>query len=208
MTTKSKIYTMTTCAIITALISIFAPLSVPIGLVPVSLTNLVLYFSILVLGTKGTLLSYLIYMLLGIVGLPIFSGFQGGIGKVSGPTGGYLIGFFLMIVISGVAFEKSAGTNIKVRIAITFLGMVIGTVVAYVFGTAWFMYQLKYELVAALTVCVFPFIPFDLGKMVIAIIVGMAVREPLVKQGLISNRTANMGKRNSDVKTVDEKKKM
>ncbi len=191
MTTKSKIYTMTSCAIITALICIFAPMSVPIGLVPISFTNLVLYFSILILGTKGTLLSYLIYMLLGIVGLPIFSGYQGGIAKVAGPTGGYLVGFFLMILISGIAFEQSRKMKFPLRVVITFLGMIIGTLFAYILGTAWFLYVFTYvkndskTLAYALSACVYPFIPFDIAKMVVAMILGFAVRVPLVKQNLI-----------------------
>jgi len=182
LSTKNKIYTMTTCAVITAIICIFAPMSIPIGPVPISLTNLILYFAIFILGTKGTLISYTVYMLLGIVGLPVFSKYEGGIGKVAGPTGGYLIGFFFMILISGIALEKSSG---KLKVVFAFLGMVVGTVVAYAFGTVWFIYQMEYSVTEALAVCVIPFIPFDLLKMVAACVLGMVVRKPLVKQNLI-----------------------
>lgn len=181
---KNKIYFMCTYAIITALICIFAPMSIPIGIIPISLTNLILYFAIYILGTKGTLISYVVYLLLGLVGLPVFSGYQGGIAKLAGPTGGYLFGFIFMIIISGLSFEKSKG---KFRIPFTLLGMVIGTAVAYLFGTIWFIVQMDCTFAYACSVCVFPFIPFDLIKIVVAAILGLAVRKPLIHQGLIES---------------------
>ena len=102
-----KIKTLTTCALFAALMCICGPLSVPIGPVPVSLTNLVLYLAIMILDTKKTFISYIVYLLIGIVGLPVFSGFQGGIAKVAGPTGGYLVGFLLMVIIGGIIMEKT-----------------------------------------------------------------------------------------------------
>lgn len=182
MNNSSKLYFLTSAALIAALICIFAPMSVPIGPIPVSLTNLVLYLAVIIIGYKGTTVSYIVYLLIGIVGLPVFSGFQGGLGKVAGPTGGYLIGFIPMIIICGLFYEKSKG---KLNIPITVLGMIIGTAVAYLFGTIWFVMQMDCEVGYAISVCVAPFIPFDLGKIVIANILGRAVRKPLLKQGLI-----------------------
>ncbi len=182
MNNKTKIYSIVTCAVVTALFCIFAPMSVPIGPVPISLTNLVLYFSIFILGTKGTLTSYVVYMLLGLVGLPVFSGFQGGPAKLVGPTGGYLVGFILTIIIAGIFFEKSSQ---KYKLPMTFLGMVLGTIAVYFFGTVWFVLQMKCEVGYALSVCVFPFVLVDVAKMIIAIAVGVPVRKALVKAGLI-----------------------
>ena len=95
---NKQIYMLTSYALITALICIFAPLSVPIGPIPISLTNLVLYFSIYIIGFKGSTVSYTVYLLLGLVGLPVFSGGAGGPAKVVGPTGGYLLGFFFITI--------------------------------------------------------------------------------------------------------------
>lgn len=178
-----KITAMVTYAIVTALMCIFGPMSVPIGPIPVSLTNLIIYFAIFIIGTQGTTIAFVVYLLLGIVGLPIFSGYQGGPAKIAGPTGGYLIGFIFMSIICGVVYNKFKGS--KLDIPMTVLGMIIGTLVAYAFGTVWFVYQAKCELGYAISVCVIPFIPFDLGKIVIANLLGRAVRKPLVKQGLI-----------------------
>ena len=96
---------MTVAALMTAVMCILGPMALPLPVspVPISLTNLVLYFMIYILGTKLSLISLGIYLLLGAVGLPVFSGFAGGLGKLAGPTGGYLLGFVFMTIISGFA---------------------------------------------------------------------------------------------------------
>ena len=88
-------------ALFTAITCILAPLSIPIPIspVPITLTNLVLFISLYILSWKEALISYILYLLLGICGLPVFSGFSGGIGKLAGPTGGYLAGFIFLILI-------------------------------------------------------------------------------------------------------------
>lgn len=171
---NSKTRNMTVCAIMAALMCILGPMSVPIGPIPISLTNLVIYLTVYLLGTKKACISYLVYMLLGAVGLPVFSGFAGGIGKLAGPTGGYLVGFIFMTVICGVIMERFQRKAIP-----TWLGMVLGTLVAYLFGTVWFVVQTQSAVMYALTACVFPFIPFDLIKITIAILLGKAVRKRL-----------------------------
>ena len=180
MKMSNKTKQMTMCAIMAALMCILGPLSVPIGPIPISLTNLVIYLTVFLLGTRATAVSYVVYLLLGAVGLPIFSGFSGGIAKLAGPTGGYLIGFIFMIIVCGLIMEKTDR-----KIIPTFLGMVLATAVAYLFGTIWFVLQAKATVVYALTMCVFPFIPFDLVKIVIAIGLGKAVRTALLKNNLI-----------------------
>ena len=181
MERKSQIYQFACCALMAALMCIFGPMSVPIGPVPVSLTNLVIYFTVYLIGMKGATVSYLIYMLLGIVGLPVFSGYQGGLAKVAGPTGGYLVGFILMALICGFVMEKS-----NVNIPITVVGMIVGTLVAYAFGTVWFVQLMDVTYSYALTVCVFPFIPIVLAKIGIATVLGKVVRMALIRANLIT----------------------
>ena len=159
---------------------ILGPLSVPIGQIPISLTNLVIYFTVFVLGIWAGTGSYGIYLLLGAVGLPVFSGFAGGLGKLLGPTGGYLIGFIFMALIGGAVIELSHR-----NIFLTMLGWVVGTAVAYAFGTVWFVYLMKCSVTYALTVCVYPFIGFDIVKIVIATLLGKTVRYAITKAGLI-----------------------
>lgn len=165
---------MTKTALITAVICVIAPLSISIGSVPISFTNLILYLGIYLLDTKHITISYIIYLLLGSAGLPVFSGFQGGIGKLVGPTGGYLVGFVFMIIISGV-FVKKFSSNKILQLA----GMIIGTFIAYIFGTMWFVFVNNTGIAEAFLACVAPFIVIDLIKMVIGMYVGGEIRKRL-----------------------------
>ena len=90
---KTNVREMALIALMAAVTCILGPLSVPIGVVPISLTNFAIYLAIYVLGCRRGTISYIVYLLLGLVGLPVFSGFSSGVGKLFGPTGGYLIGF-------------------------------------------------------------------------------------------------------------------
>ncbi len=104
--TKLSVYQMAAAALMTAVLCVLGPLSIPIGPVPISLTNFVIYITLYLLGTKLGTLSYCIYLLLGTAGLPIFSGYSGGLAKLAGPTGGYLVGFIAMAVIAGIFIQK------------------------------------------------------------------------------------------------------
>ena len=177
-TTKKKSFTtfqMTLIAVMAAITCILGPLSIPIPIspVPISLTNLAIYLTVCLLGWKFGTISYLIYLLIGIAGLPVFSGFSSGFAKLLGPTGGYLIGFIPMAIIAGIVIDKFTNRGIQI------LGMIVGTAICYAFGTAWFCLQAGYTVGAALAVCVIPFIPADLCKMVIAMIIGPMVRKRL-----------------------------
>lgn len=180
MKNKSALYFMTTCALMAALMCALGPLSVPIGPIPVTLTNLVIYLAVWLLGAKGATISTLVYLLLGAVGLPVFSGFQGGLAKLVGPTGGYLVGFLLVSFLGGLAVEKS-----KCNVLLSIAGMIAGTAVLYLLGTAWFLFQTGSELAHALSLCVYPFIPFDLGKILLASLVGKLIRSALAKSNLL-----------------------
>ena len=105
---KSNIYNLTTMALMTAVICILGPLSIPLPMspVPISFTNLAIYFAVMLLGWKRGTISYIVYLFIGLVGIPVFSGFTGGPGKLVGPTGGYLIGFILMKRYSFSRFRR------------------------------------------------------------------------------------------------------
>lgn len=163
----------------TAVTCILGPLSLPIGVVPISLTNLAIYFSVYLLGRKRGTLSYLVYLFIGLVGLPVFSGFSVGFPKVFGPTGGYLIGFIFMAFISGIFIDKFPS-----KIYMCILGMILGTIVTYIFGTAWLAYQGNLTFNAALSLGVLPFIPGDIAKMVIAALIAPQIKKRLQLAGL------------------------
>ena len=165
--------------VMTAATCVLAPLSLPIGPVPISLTNLVIYFSLYTLGTMKGTISYLVYLLLGLVGLPVFSGFTSGPGKLFGPTGGYLIGFIPMAIIAGLVIDRYINKRI-----VCLLGMIAGTAVCYLFGTAWLAYQANMGFKAALMAGVIPFIAGDLIKMVLAMLIGPQIRSQLKRANL------------------------
>lgn len=169
---------MVLMAMFAALTCVLAPMSVPIGAVPISLTNLVIYFSVFILGWQKATITYVVYLLIGMAGLPVFSGFESGIGKFAGPTGGYLVGFTLTAIISGLFIQIDAEKT-WLRNLLHFTGMVVGTVVAYALATAWFCFSTGTGLWAALLICVIPFIIGDLVKMVLAMTVAPVMAKQL-----------------------------
>jgi len=177
---KISIRDMVMVALMAALTCILAPLSIAIGPVPISLTNLVVYFSVILLGKRYGTLSYIVYLLIGLVGLPVFSKFQGGVAILVGPTGGYIIGFIFMAIIAGIFVERFDGNRFMYAV-----GMVLGTLVVYAFGTAWFCYIMDMGVMKALSLCVFPFVLVDLGKIILAVIIA-----PNMKR-LIKKATSN-----------------
>lgn len=177
---KQKMYQLTTCALMAALMCILGPMSIPIGPIPVSFTNFVIFLSVYLLGVKGATISYLVYLLLGAVGLPVFSGYQGGLAKLAGPTGGYLVGFILTALISGVVLER-----FHAHVVATILGMMVSMVAAYLFGTVWFVWQMQCEVWYALTTCVFPFLLVDIAKILVATALGKTIRHALTKADLL-----------------------
>lgn len=179
MNTKTKEITL--IGLMAAVTCIAGPLSLalPFSPVPISLTNLAIYFSVYILGMRRGTISYLVYLLLGLVGLPVFSAFTSGPSKLFGPTGGYLIGFIFMALISGYCIDRWNG-----QIVISFLGMVAGTVVTYGFGTVWLAYQSDLSFGEALAFGVFPFVVVDLAKMVLSLLVGSQVRVRVRKAAL------------------------
>lgn len=166
---------MVLIAMMAAATCILAPfsISIPISPVPISLTNLVIYFAAYIIGFRRGVISYCIYLLIGLLGLPVFSGFTGGAGKLLGPTGGYLIGFIFMAVCCGISIE-----HWNSRVA-HFAGMAVGTLVCYLFGTVWLAAQTGMGFNAALAAGVLPFIPGDLVKMIAAVVLGPDLRSRL-----------------------------
>nr|WP_317448789.1 biotin transporter BioY [uncultured Sellimonas sp.] len=158
-------------ALMTAIICILAPLSIPIPVspVPISLTNLVLYIGLFILPWRQLSLSYIVYMLLGLCGLPVFSGFSGGFGTLAGPTGGYLIGFLFLILIGGLFLQNSEGHR-GIFFALT--GMILGTLVTYLFGTIWLSLQMHLTFMQGLFAGVIPYLPGDALKIILALLLG------------------------------------
>ena len=166
-------------SVCTSVICVIAPLSIvtPFSIVPISLSTLIIYTVLIILGGLDGTVSVVLYILLGMCGLPVFSGYSGGIAKVLGPTGGYIIGYIFMSFISGIFIDKNTH-----MIKIIF-GMIFGTIILYVFGTFWLMFQTKLTFVEALFAGVIPFILGDIIKIILAYFIGIKLKKVLNKIG-------------------------
>ena len=125
---KIRTKQMVLIALMTAVTCVLGPLSIPLPFspVPISLTNFAIFLAIFVLGMKSGTISFIIYLLLGAIGVPVFSSFRGGLQVLAGPTGGYLIGFIFLALIMGFALE-----HFDRKLVPTIIGMIIGMAVCY-----------------------------------------------------------------------------
>ena len=161
-----------------ALIAVCAWITIPAA-VPFTMQTFGVFCILGLLGGKRGTVSILVYILLGAVGLPVFSGFGGGIGILFGTTGGYIVGFIFIGLIYWSA-EKLFGSGLPIRVA----AMAAGLAVCYAFGTAWFMFVYargagEIALGTALAWCVIPFILPDLMKMGLAVLLSNRLRKYL-----------------------------
>lgn len=165
-------------ALFVAVMAVCSWISIP-ATVPFTLQTFGVFISIGLLGGKRGTLAILIYLLLGAIGLPVFSGFTGGIGHLLGPTGGYIIGFIFSALLMWLA-ERLFGKSVPVLAA----SMIAGLIVCYAFGTAWFMSVYtkntgEIGLMTALGWCVFPYIIPDAVKIAVAVLLCRRLRPAL-----------------------------
>ena len=181
METKSNLYPLVMTAMMAAVIAAVAPFSIPAGEISFTLCTFMLYLSPYILGWRRAATASLVYILLGMAGMPVFSNFKAGLGVLAGPTGGYILGYVPMVAVSGLvitAFPRKRWIHLS--------GMILATAVLYTFGTAMFCVQTGASLEKALLACVIPFIPFDLGTMVAATGLGPVLQERLTRANLHS----------------------
>ncbi|MCR5230530.1 MAG: biotin transporter BioY [Solobacterium sp.] len=176
---KLTVKQMAVTAVMAAVISVLSPIAVPLaGEVPISLATLAVMLSGVILGSRLGTLAVLIYILLGMIGIPVFAGYTSGAGIVFGMTGGYIIGYLPLALISGMFYEKlRAGSPYIAVIAGTFAG----NAVLYLLGTVWFIKYTGMAAAGALAACVIPFIPGDLLKIAAVCILAPRIRTALEK---------------------------
>ena len=172
---RSKTYDLVYIAVFAVVMAVCSWISIP------AQGNAVVIYqaamAVGVLGGKRGTLAVLVYVLLGAVGVPVFAGFSGGIGALLGNAGGYIIGFIFSALVMW-AIEHVFGRKPVVQI----ISMIVGLIVCYAFGTAWFMFAYTRStgpvgLMAVLGWCVFPFIIPDLIKIALAYVLSGKVRK-------------------------------
>ena len=181
---QMKVRDMTLTAVMAALICVAGPLVVPIGPIPLSLASFAVYLAGAVLGSRRGTLAVALYLLIGLIGIPVFSGFSGGFQKLAGVTGGYLVGYLPCAFLSGLGGERAEERH---RRWILPLMMVLGTAVLYLIGTAWFMFVYARQsgaigLGTALAWCVIPYLIPDAIKIALATFLTKRLY-PLLKKG-------------------------
>ena len=163
----SKVKNLAYIGLMSAIMCILSPITIPLsGGVGVTLGIFVIMFMTYVMGMGRTLICYGIYLLLGIVGLPVFAGFQGGVGAILGPTGGFLVGYVAVIVSVGLMLK------IKEKRLFLVIGSVIGLLLCYILGCLWYMRIMDVNFVGALWMCVIPFVAFDGIKVAMVCVIG------------------------------------
>ena len=174
-----KLKNLVFIALMTAVLCILAPLSIPIGPIPLSLATFVVYLMGYILGWKMGAISVILYLLIGIVGVPVFSGYGAGLQKVVGPTGGFLIAYILLAVITGMACERFKCSYVPCIIA-----MVVATFILYMIGSAWLAFSNHMTFGAAIAAGMLPFLLGDAIKIGFAAVLGKTLHANLNKAGI------------------------
>ena len=163
-----------------ALITLCSWLSIPMT-VPITLQTFAVCLVTALFGLKLGLVTVAAYLLLGAAGVPVFSGFRGGIGALLGVTGGYLVGFLFTAIAVGLAVRKFGK-----RTGVLVISMAVGILLCYAFGTAWFVAVYnrgsgEIGALSALSLCVFPYLIPDGVKIAMAALLTKRL-DPLVNR--------------------------
>ncbi|MFI3173760.1 MAG: biotin transporter BioY [Bacillota bacterium] len=176
-----NIKNITRIALMGAIISIAAPIAIPLPISPVPLTlgTFALYLAIFILDSKEAFCSTLLYLFLGAVGIPVFSGYTAGFAKFVSPSGGYLIGYLFLVGIGGYFVKRYEN-----RFALQLVGCFLGTIVMYIIGAAWLSQTIGASFIATIPSGILIFLPLDIAKLILAGVVGQKVRARLQFQNV------------------------
>lgn len=172
---KIKAFDIVITALMAALIAVCSFIAIPVGAVPVTLQTFAVFVCAGILGKNRGAVSILVYILLGIAGIPVFSGFQSGLSVLTGPAGGYIIGFIPAVFVSGLIMQKTDR-----KIPFTFASFLAGLLICYICGMLWYVYVFssgETDFASAFAVCIQPYIIPDVIKLILAAVVSQAVRK-------------------------------
>jgi biotin transport system substrate-specific component len=161
--------------IMTALCAVMSNIAVPFSGIVLSLGTLGIFLTGMMLTPRYALLSIGAYLLLGVCGAPVFAGFSSGLGTFLGPTGGFLVAYPIMAFVIALGFSR-AGKNYIAKAVVIIAALVI----CYGLGGGWYAYYSGVGFGKSLTIVALPFLPFDIGKAVLAVVISGSVKK-LVK---------------------------
>lgn len=174
-TSKLTVQDICLIAIVTAVVVVMAQISIPMPAgVPMTMQTFAVTLAGILLGSKKGAISLIVYLLLGFIGLPVFSGFTGGAQALINVTGGFLLSFPIMAYLIGLGTEHR-----HERKGMFLACLVLGTVVNYIIGTVMFCLLTGSSAAAGFTACVLPFIPTAVIKAVLAAVLGLNIQKRL-----------------------------
>lgn len=171
---SSRTVTWVLCAVFAALTAVCSQIQIPLAVIPINLALFSVNLCAALMKKRYAALAMTVYLLMGLVGLPVFVGFQGGMGVLFGRTGGYIIGYVACAFLGALLMEKWGRAWWKMA-----LSMAAGVAACYAFGTAWYMVLTKSPLWLSLSYCVFPFLPGDAVKIALAVALAGRLEKPL-----------------------------
>lgn len=173
---SARLSQMVLCAFFVALTAVCSQIQIPLPLIPINLALFSVFVCGALLGPLCGLAAMVAYTLLAAVGVPVLSGFAGGLSALLGPTGGYVLGYILCAAVTGL-WVRRFGSSLRML----FAGMVLGLLSCYVPGTLWFMLVTGRGVVESLGLCVLPFLPGDAIKIVLAALLTRRLQAPYAR---------------------------
>lgn len=168
---KMKTNELSICALFAALTAVLSQIAIPLEPVMINLATFSVFLAGALLGAKLGAISQGVYVLMGAVGIPVFSMFRGGPGVLFGPTGGYIAGYILAAGLIGFIIEQYGN-----KLCVLLLAMFAGFLTYMTAGTCWYMFITQSDLKTALMVCVVPFLLGDALKLIVAALVAYRLR--------------------------------
>lgn len=160
----SRTLNLVLTGLFTALLCVFSQISIPLQPIPFTLSWFGVFLTGAILSPRSSFLATVSYILLGAFGLPVFAGMKGGIQILAGPTGGFLMAYPGMALLISLSYKYAK----RYKIPAMLLGMAASLFFGYMLGSVWFMLVMDAGFIRALTLCVIPFVPFDIIKAVMA----------------------------------------
>ena len=169
MKTRDLVY----IAVAVVLLAVSAWISFPVGNMAFTMQTAALFVVASLLGLNRSMFAVGAYILLGLTGVPVFTGFSGGITKLMLPTGGFILGFFPLTIIVGVASDMLKKHNVAKTALYQSGAMLAGLLACYLVGSAWLACFISHDVgfLAAFTASLISYLPLDLAKIALAIFV-------------------------------------
>jgi biotin transport system substrate-specific component len=178
MKQRNRVIDLVVTGMFTAIICVMAQISLPVQPIPFTLALLSIFLTGALLPPRYALLSVISYLLLGGFGLPVFAGLKGGIQVLAGMTGGYLMAYPVMAFVTALFYKYIKKHK---TFALT-LGMLVSLALCYMIGTLWFCFVTGTGFITAFSICVVPYLTFDLLKIVLAVSFSSVIKKTVMNR--------------------------